>query len=192
MNGKITSILKGVLQRFRLLKSRNIFLEDDYNVPRELKNPNYLYPAKLPAFIAKIGLFEIEKWEQTKHTRIRIFKKYKSLFEEFGFSEYLPKAYNDTGIQIVPLRFVLSHPDANNIKNLFKLYLDIESTWFMAPIIVCSEPSELGYRYGSCNQAELFGERALNFPCALNNIDANRLIKLLTETLTNQKNVNKI
>ena len=49
-----------------VFREKNSYLTEDYG-----KNPStaYPYPAKLPSFIAQLGLFELERWNMEKEKR---------------------------------------------------------------------------------------------------------------------------
>ena len=152
-------------------------------MPNKSINANYPYPAKLPPFLAKIGIYELERWNKEKNARVELFKKYLDICIEYEYAQYLPKAYFDKSLQIVPLRFVFNHPDAIHLRKKASKYLDVDGFWFLKPIVACENPSDFGYVYGSCHVAERFGEEVINFPCVLDHFYDSTLLKYLKSTI---------
>jgi hypothetical protein len=93
---------------------------------------------------------------------------------------YLPKAYKNKALQIVPSRFAWSETEGSNTRNLIKHFVHVSWTWFMQPIIATSEPLEsFGYRTGFCPVSERIGPGMVNIPCNVIQKDAATLIELL-------------
>ena len=181
--GCIISYFKVVLKKLNLIKWENPSLLDDCIVPNKIINANYPYPAKLPPFLAKIGIYELERWNKEKNARVELFKKYLDICIEYEYAQYLPKAYFDKSLQIVPLRFVFNHPDAIHLRKKASKYLDVDGFWFLKPIVACENPSDFGYVYGSCHVAERFGEEVINFPCVLDHFYDSTFLKYLKSTI---------
>jgi dTDP-4-amino-4,6-dideoxygalactose transaminase len=156
--------IASVINRRRLDKFA--FLIDNYT--KDISSERYPYPAKMPSFLARIGLFELDRWELEKGQRKELLNSYISAMSDLGMSKYLPKAYFDGSRDIVPLRFVFLHPKAEQIKKKMSKYIDVGWTWFCDPII-CSPhgPSSLGYIYDTCPNAEWSGIHIVNWPCAV-------------------------
>ena len=167
------SLLIDKLNRL-LLGEKDSYLTDDYG-----KEPSstYPYPAKLPGFLAQLGLFELERWEDEKRRRQDLLKSFIELSASLGLTKFLPTSYFDNNLDIVPLRFVYTHPDANFIRKKMSKFLDINWFWFDKPIVACSDPRELGYEYGSCPISEKIGKEVINWPFIISETDNNNLLK---------------
>lgn len=143
------------------------FLEGDYkrNVSSD---QSYPYPAKMPSFLAKIGLFELERWSREKQKRKSLLKEYLNVTSQSDFNGYLPKAYFDKDFDIVPLRFVFTHPNSEKLMKKIAKFVDVDWTWFRNPIVCCPDgPESLGYRSGSCPVSERIGKEIVNWPCVI-------------------------
>lgn len=156
--------IASVINRHRLDKFA--FLIDNYT--KDTSSERYPYPAKMPPFLARLGLFEIDRWGLEKSQRKKLLSNYINVMHELGLSKYLPKAYLDKSRDIIPLRFVFLHPKAEQIKKRMSKYIDVGWTWFCDPIICSPQgPSSLGYLYGTCPNAEWSGPHIVNWPCAV-------------------------
>ena len=153
--------------------SSNATLGNDYG-----KHPStrYPYPAKLPSFLAKIGLFELTRWNSIKKKRQSLLAKFIEYSNNLGISDFIPSSYFDNKRTIVPLRFVYTYPKAPLIKKNISKYIDTNWFWFQKPIIVCKDPMDFGYVYNSCPVSERVGREIINWPCVFT--DQNNL-KLL-------------
>lgn len=141
------------------------FLEDDY---KKISSPGtgYPYPAKMPPFLAQLGLFEIDRWAKEKKRRKDLLKQYLYIAEQSNIK--LPKAYRNSSLDIVPLRFVFQHRDSERLIKKMSMYIDTKWTWFKEPIIGCPDgPESLGYSPGSCQVAEKACLNIINWPCAV-------------------------
>ena len=151
--------------------SQSAFLENDYSRPdvSTLTNvSSYPYPARMPGFLAKIGMLELERWEYEKVRRKKILRSYIKKMYQMGLGEYIPRAYSDSNIDIIPLRFAFAHPDAHRIRMEMSKYIDVSWTWFCQPIICCPKgPGDLGYVSGSCQVGEKACNSIVNWPCSI-------------------------
>jgi perosamine synthetase len=167
------SFLIGKLNRL-LLRERDSYLTDDYG-----KEPSstYPYPAKLPTFLAQLGLYELERWGSEREKRQDLLVAFLELSTSVGLTEFLPAPYFDKNLEIVPLRFVYTHPDAYTIRKKMSNFMDINWFWFDSPIVACRNPQDLGYEYGSCPVSENVGKEIINWPCVFNESDNNKMLK---------------
>jgi perosamine synthetase len=166
----IKNFIKSLLIKLRIKQKEFIFLEDDYikSVKQLSTGNNYPYPAKLPSFLAQIGIYELDYWDQEKKKRKALLKNYIKITEELGLNKLLPKAYYNPRLEIVPLRFVFEHPDAEKLKAKMERYVDVGWTWFRNPIICCPDgPESLGYKPESCKTGERAGKNIVNWPCVI-------------------------
>lgn len=160
------------------------FLEADYSKNPSNESIAYPYPAKLPAFLARLGLYELKRWGGEKERRKKLLNDYITLSERLGLKQFLPAAYLDPRLEIVPLRFVFIHPDSEVIRNKMSKYVDVDWFWFQKPIICCNDPEELGYEYGSCPISESVGKGVINWPCTLDHEYDNHLIQMLKKVFS--------
>ena len=157
-----------------IFRERSSYLRDDYT---KTPSSTYPYPAKLPSFLAQLGLFELERWKNEKKRRQDLLKSFIELSDSLGLTEFLPAPYFDKNLEIIPLRFVYTDPDADAVRKKMSKFMDISWFWFDKPIISCSDPQDLGYVYGSCPVSEKVGNKIINWPCVFNKTDNNQLLK---------------
>jgi dTDP-4-amino-4,6-dideoxygalactose transaminase len=145
-----------------------VFLEKDYNKPLpNYAGAEYPYPSKMPPFLARLGLIELARWGQESLRRKELLQDYLCLTRGGGWGHYLPRAYENRQVDIVPLRFVFTHPEARKLTRRMARFIDVSWTWFRSPII-CTDSSEaLGYAPGSCPEAERIGPEIINWPCVI-------------------------
>lgn len=167
------SFLIGKLNRL-LLRERDSYLTDDYG-----KEPSstYPYPAKLPTFLAQLGLYELERWGSEREKKQDLLVAFLELSASVGLTEFLPPPYFDNNMEIVPLRFVYTHPDADAVRKKMSKFMDISWFWFDSPIVACRNPQDLGYKYGSCPVSENVGKEIINWPCVFNESDNKKMLK---------------
>lgn len=167
IKGVFRDILRAKKRQLSFDRSGHVFLEADYT--RNLSTTeDYPYPAKLPYFLAQIGLYELDRWKMEKERRKGILEKYLSISTKVSLEKYLPKAYRDPAFDIVPLRFVFMHPCKDSIEKRMSEYTDTGWFWFQNPVICCPYgPADLGYITDSCEKAELAGKYIINWPCMI-------------------------
>lgn len=163
----IINYAKAFTRKLRLRQKQLVFLEADYT-KQSFSGSNYPYPAKFPPFLAQLGLYELDCWESEKKKRKVLLNGYLKIARQSGLSEYLPKAYADPKLEIVPLRFVFEYPEAEMLMGKMDRYIDVGWTWFQSPVICCPDgPESLGYVSGSCKAGETAGKNIINWPCVL-------------------------
>lgn len=153
----------------KLKKKHNVptFFDDDFVNPEESQH-TYPYPARLPSFLAQLGLFELERWEKEKCRRKDMLQKYLKIAGNSPISALIPEIYSDSTIDIVPLRFVYRHPKHNQHRKVMSKRVDTDWTWFRSPIIGClKNPKDLGYHSGSCVLSEQICYDIINWPCVV-------------------------
>ena len=159
---------KALKRKLSFRQKQFVFLEADYTKQPSSADSSYPYPAKLPPFLAQLGLYELDRWKSEKTKRKVLLNGYLKIARQSGLTEYLPKAYTDSKSEIVPLRFVFEHPQADMLMKKMDKYVDVGWTWFCQPIICCPDgPESLGYVSGSCIRGETVGENIINWPCVL-------------------------
>lgn len=149
-------------------KNRNKYTFLDADNKKDVKLPSpYPYPAKMPAFLAMIGMYELDRWEDERKHRKALLSKYLSFSKEAGMTARLPGAYFDKDLDIVPLRFVFKD-DPKTVKNYLMKFIDMYQVWFHKPVICCpSGPEEMGYVYGNSPRSEAICPDIINWPCVL-------------------------
>jgi dTDP-4-amino-4,6-dideoxygalactose transaminase len=163
----IINFAKSLAKKLKLRQKQFVFLEADYT-KQSSSGSNYPYPAKLPPFLAQLGLFELDRWKSEKKKRKVLLNGYLKIASQSRLAEYLPKAYTDPKLEIVPLRFVFEHPEAEMLMGKMDRYIDVGWTWFQSPVICCPDgPESLGYVSGSCKTGEMAGRNIINWPCVL-------------------------
>lgn len=164
--GKVLHYLRGLAKEKLYAERQAIFLERDYSKPSS--HSSYPYPAKMPPFLAQLGLLELARWNSEKARRKNLLAHYLRLAQETGMTPFLPGAYLDPHRDIVPLRLAFSHPAAAEMHRKMSRFIDVKGTWFQAPIICCPDgPESLGYIPGSCPTSERLGAHMVNWPCVV-------------------------
>lgn len=161
---QLVDILYSVGKKF--FRITDPFLVDDYKLDQDIeKNP---YPAKIPTFLAQLGIYEIIRWQSNLTSQKKISH---SLIEELNktnIQKYLPKAYNNSSLNIIPFRIAWSEPKGQERRDNFSSFIRVDWTWFMAPIISTKDSiEELGYIYGSCPNSEKITRGMVNLPTNL-------------------------
>jgi perosamine synthetase len=141
---------------------------------------NYPYPAKLPTFLAQLGVYEVERWEFYKNNRRLFFHSMVNLTNKKSLKNFLPKAYSNNSLYIIPLRFVWSEKNGSLRRQEFSKFINVDWTWFINPIVDTSEPlNNFNYSSNSCPISEAKGKNIVNVPCNINtNQHKDLLLKL--------------
>jgi len=179
----IINHVKAFREKFTFRQKQFVFLDADYT-KQTSSDSNYPYPAKLPPFLAQLGLHELDRWTSEKKRRKALLNGYLKIAKELGLAEYLPKAYADSSSEIVPLRFVFEHPKAEMLLGKMNRYIAAGWTWFKSPVICCPDgPESLGYVYGSCIRAETVGKDIINWPCVLPEIWHDNILRIFEKVV---------
>lgn len=179
----LKKFMKDVFNQFRCFRAHNkyTFLEADYS-KSICANLPYPYPAKLPEFLAKIGLFELNRWQKERAKRKSLLQGYLAVSYEVGIRYVLPKAYFNDKLDIVPLRFVFKN-DKVTKRSKATRFIDSSQTWFRQPIICCPEGAEkIGYIRGSSPESESVCKSVENWPCAVPESWMPKIIELFRST----------
>jgi perosamine synthetase len=141
---------------------------------------DYPYPAKMPEFLARLGILELQRWQNTCALRKNILLDVIKICEEKGVK--LPEAYYNSQYEIVPLRFVFSH--AKIKKGLTGIFFDQNSFWFKKPIGSTTFTLRgFGYVPGTCRNAENIGRTIQNYPCNILQNEKEDLLKSIETCL---------
>ena len=161
----------------KIFKIPSPFLTDDSGLAFK---SSYPYPAKLPTFLAAVGLKELSRWKQTVQERKSILDHLLNQVKNKKTHEFVSGVYSNSSFNITPLRFVWSEQEDANSRQLLRSFIYTPGTWFMQPVISTSESlSNLGYSSGTCKQSELLGPSMVNIPCNFPIEDASILFDLV-------------
>lgn len=153
----------------------NAFASEDYGSAASVSYP---YPARIPEFLAALGILEIDRWYRTIRTRKEILENLLQVLEEQCGEEF-PESYHDKSREIVPLRLAWSTNNAELVRQRLSSILETSGIWFMQPVIASNEPLDnFGYKPGCCPKSEMIGHSIVNLPC---NISQESLVKLTEE-----------
>ena len=165
----------------KIFGRRDDFLEEDSGLGG---GSSYPYPAKLPPFLAALGLIEVSRWHETAKFRKLLLSNILRLLKKFPVGAYLPNSYLDVNSEIVPLRIAWVEPDHDKVSKILSKRIHIAWTWFKAPIIATNESIEnMGYKFGSCPNSEKVGPQMINLPCNLSASGGDILVKALELSL---------
>ncbi len=121
----------------------------------EIGTSYYPYPAKMPSFLAHIGLMSLQQYIESVAIRKERMSGIIKMLE--GKVEF-PKAYQDKDSDIVPLRVIAFSEDD-------KYREGFDGIWFQQPIVATVEPLEnFLYKQGVCENSEAISNDILNFP----------------------------
>ena len=156
------------------------FLVNDYNKPGDSQRGiSYPYPARLPAFLAQLGLFEIKYWAIKSTQRARVLKEYLQIIKNNGMEKIIPRDYLDPNRSIIPLR-LLAHYNISEKETLFfNKHFPVRESWFRKPIIASDNLIDMGYKYGNCPIAEFSSKTIINFPSDWNTFINSKISKWL-------------
>jgi perosamine synthetase len=156
------------------------FGEDSGN----LVNPSYPYPARMPVFLAQLGLYECDRWEEVATQRQKLLASLIDLISKLSEHNRLPVAYTNGCLDIIPLRLAWTENEAEIIRNELSEIVNIGWTWFLQPVIATSVPIEkLGYIQGSCPVSEKIGPQTINVPCNIYPHDSDEFIQRIIAKL---------
>ena len=167
--------------RSKLFKCVQPFLsENDCSVSCS----SYPYPARMPGFLAAVGLHEVKRWPQVVEDRKELLRGLLEVAENSVVGSYALKAYVDKRLDIVPLRFVWTQPDGASVRDVLSKFIYVSWTWFLQPIVGTSAPLErFRYQIGACPISEYIGLGMVNLPCNLSQRDSRQLIRLFREVV---------
>jgi dTDP-4-amino-4,6-dideoxygalactose transaminase len=163
----VVDLLNAVSAKF--FKRGGPFLADDFSASTA---SSYPYPARLPGFLAALGLHEVARWPQDAADRKVALREFLEIIENSDVRTYLPKAYRNKQLDIVPLRFAWSQPDGAAARERLSRFVQVSWTLFLQPIVATSEPLEsFGYHKGACPVSEKTGLGMVNLPTNLSRRD---------------------
>lgn len=161
--GRLVATLLRVWQRLTGFQPLN-FLADNDAPPAHIQE-RYPYPARLPIFLAQLGLFELERWPAQVERRRALLNQYLAVAAASA-AVTVPAVYQDLRRCIVPLRYVFASERADALTKALGHFFDTNWTWFRQPVVCTTEgPPSLGYVTGSCPLSEAVGNQIVNVPC---------------------------
>lgn len=182
---KIRSYIHNMRKRIQGIPTA-IFLEDNYVRPR-FPGEGYPYPAAMPAFLAQLGIYELERWDEQRARRKKLCSQFIDKMKSNNMDGAIPSVYNDQERDIVPHRFVFTSTDADEILHKLSLFVDINWIWFRQPIIMAEEGLEsLQYAGKSCPVSEKAAEEIINIPSNVVEGAEHELLQKLERLFTNR------
>ena len=178
--GRILNSIYSFFNKSLFGNKRPITLDLDSTCKIDEKSCAYPYPAKLPGFIARIGIFELENWNKEKKLRSINFSNYKELFVK----KKIASIYDNMENEIIPLRFLFENHYTHKNTKLHLNNFFIDDRWFNSPLIGTKENLTLfGYKLGDCPVAERVCQNIINLPCNLEDVYAKKFIEDLSECI---------
>jgi dTDP-4-amino-4,6-dideoxygalactose transaminase len=182
----------------RLIDYSDVFFEKLFGIERPFLvsdysskpgHMNYPYPARLPPFLAQLGIFGIKKWPQIQNERKKARDLYLSLLDKTDVKRFLPTSYRSDDLDIVPLRVCWSMPNGDLMREKLSKLIDTGNTWFMRPIISSEANLEAyGYSWSACPVSESLGPNMINLPC---DIDERSIYKIVETIQMNMETLNE-
>lgn len=158
--GFFISKLRSFFRKIFFIKSP--FLDDDFGTSYI---SDYPYPARMPSFLCSIGLEEIKNFEKFSEAKKVFLKNFIKLIKELSLENILPKSYLNDRLDIIPSRICFQINNGSDFRKRLRFLIDVDSTWFLEPIIVRNEPLEnFLYNAGSCKNSEEIGPKMINIP----------------------------
>ncbi len=175
--GKVT-LGKGFLvfsQKFGFL-SRAV-----YQSEKSGGNPGF-FPEKMSAALSKLALNQLLKLERFNSHRREIAEYYYSSL--INTDLILP----DKSPEAIWLRYPILHPKAVDLFNFLQKRKILVGDWYRKPIVPVNNLSKIGYRKGSCTNAEKMSKEILNLPTypTLSLEDAKKVVELTKIWLNTQ------
>lgn len=133
------------------------------------------FPKKMPGALAELALHQLKKLNRFNVNRKRI-------------SEYYFENLKDVGLNMparVPgavwLRFPIFTKSASNLFAFLKKRKVLPGDWYRKPVVPVFNLSDVGYRKGSCPNAERLGRQIINLPTypTLSQTDASHVVQLI-------------
>jgi len=157
--------LGSLVGRLHLGRGSTAYLDDDQNPGKAKTYPN---PARMAPLMAWLGLEEIRRWPQLVALRCRQMRKFLDFASSHSMTSFLPGRYFDTRVKIVPLRLVWQHHEAEKYREKLSKLIDVDQTWFLAPVIATTSPLEdFAYTRGECPTAEAICTTMINLPASI-------------------------
>ena len=180
--GRAVAAAANVPRKLREQFSRRdepVFLDADFK-PR-LKPDAYPYPARLPAFLAQVGVFELARWSAVAAHRRSVLQRLLQAAPD-RLRQGFPAAYLDPQNEVVPLRLAYAHPQAAEIERRMGDLVDLDYVWFREPVVFATlGPASFNYQPGECPVAERIGRNIINWPCDVPEAEVPALVRTFIE-----------
>ena len=105
--------------RAKFTQNSHPFLDEDFGIG---SSTSYPYPAKIPTFLAALGMFELGRWERTAKNRKELFQLLLETIDEYSKKE-LPSVYFDSSKKIVPLRMVWAPENGTAVRSILDKFV---------------------------------------------------------------------
>ena len=139
----------------------------------------------MPPFLAQLGLYEINKWNSNINARKNILNSFIGLVDNTNVKNFLPNAYKNNSLNIIPFRLVWSEPNGKDRRDHLSDIISVDWIWFLKPIISTNLSLEdLGYINGTCPDSEKITQGMVNIPSNISEGDQEYLFKKLTSILS--------
>jgi len=173
--------LRDTVTRVAGPRSKRPFLEEDFTVA---SGKSYPYPARMPAFLAAIGLAEIQRWHAVAQQRKTLLRALLDVAQRHTIASFIPQAYCNRRLDIVPLRLAWTQPNGEAMRAILSSFVDVSWTWFLQPIVGTKEPLEnFSYHAGTCPVSEQVGPNMINLPCNVPVESSGDLVSLFENAL---------
>lgn len=139
------------------------FLTKDFSSQSD--HEAYPYPARLPSFLARVGVAQAKAWPARAQRRREALVLLLNALVGTVAEGHLPEVLQRDDVDVVPLRLAWSQPNGEQIRRRLRTSVTTEATWFRLPVSVGTDPLETyGYRAGSCPVSERLGPGMVNIP----------------------------
>ena len=193
LENKLINSNNKLLRFFLILKIKflnyffqfNPFLNENNDLNQK---SSYPYPALMPDFLAYLGVMQLKNWNKIKKNKQKLLNTYLKILKKNN-KLVIPKAYYQKNLEIVPLRFIFYSKKAKLIRKKISRYIDIQSIWFLRPLINSNISLEkFNYSKGSCPVSERICKEVINLPCNANKMYYFTFFKFL-KNIVNEKNI---
>jgi len=177
---KLLSILQAKLKR-----NHRPFLDEDFSLSL---SSSYPYPARLPTFLALLGVKMVEMWPKILHQRKERLNRLLPQLEK-RLDNGVLDVYRDKRLDVVPLRVTWLEDNSIEMRNRLSSMIDVSWIWFKQPIVATILPLErFGYHAELCPNAEFIGDRVINVPCVFSSDDEKGYIENISAVLSDGDN----
>lgn len=175
-------LLRPIISIFsEIKKTPRPFLDEDSNIKF---STTYPYPARMPAFLAFVGLLQCRKWGDLACIRKRNLMSFIKFSEDHNLNIVPSAYYSNKSVEIVPLRVVWTSKNGVYVRNKLSKIINTAWIWFTAPIVATNLPLiDWGYIENSCPISEKNGAEIINLPANLDEVDFIELLKRLKKVL---------